>query len=137
MEPKMPRFLLVEDNALMLDLYAVKFKKAGLDLHELANPDGDFVGKVVDIHPDAILMDIHFEGSQTNGVAAAETLLKDERTKNIPIIFFSNADIQELADKAQRMSSSIGFLIKAEYTPNEMIPKVQELYAEYLSTKAQ
>ncbi len=131
MSPKTPRFLMVEDESFTSGLYAQKFKKAGLEFAVIPDPDGDFIHKVIGFNPDVILMDIHFEGSQSDGVVAAEALALDVRTKNIPIIFFTNADREDLAERAQKLPSSIGFLVKAAYTPSELVSKVQELYNGY------
>jgi CheY-like chemotaxis protein len=135
MDTKTPRFLLVDDDHLIQNIYSLKFVKAGFDFHGLSTIDGDFINKVIEISPDVILMDIHFEGSQSNGVVAAESLLLNEQTKNIPIIFFTNADIEEFAKQAKKLQTSIGFLIKSELTPDEMIAKVEELYKTYQERK--
>jgi len=132
---KTPRFLLVEDDPLLQSMYSLKSKNMGLDLRVLPNADGDFIKIVTEINPDAVLMDISFEGSKNNGVVAAEALLTDKRTKNLPVIFFTNADKKELAQRAQKLSSCIGFLVKAVYTPNQILKKVQELYSDFLEHK--
>lgn len=135
MDTKTPRVLLVEDSTFMQDMYSLKFKKAGFDFHGLTNIDDEFPKKVIEINPDLILMDIHFEGSENNGVGAAENLRLDEKTKMIPIIFFTNADIEELAQRAQKLGSSIGFLVKSAYTPSEVVLKVRELYDKFSKQK--
>lgn len=57
-------------------------------------------------------MDIHFEKCQNNGVDAADALQLDVRTKNIPIIFFTNADIEELTQRAKNSLRVSVFLLK-------------------------
>ena len=135
MDTKLSRVLLVEDETMIQNLYSSKFQKAGFGFLVLPNADGDFLKKVTEFNPDIILMDLHFEGSQSNGASAAEVLQFDERTKNIPIIFLTNADIEELAERAKKITSSIGFLVKAQYLPNEILSKVQDLYTEFLKHK--
>lgn len=128
METKKPRILLIDDDVVMQNMYSEKFTKAGYDFHELANADGDIIKKVSDIKPELIMMDIHFEGSHVNGVDASEELQKAEQTKHIPIIFFTNGDIEELAERAKKINTSIGFMVKADFVPSEVVTKVQELY---------
>ncbi len=135
MATKTPKFLFVDDDLVMQSLYTKKFKSAGIDFFGLTDPDGDFVKKVADIAPGLILMDIRFIGHQKNGVIASEMLQLDERTKNIPIIFFTNGDIEELAQRAKKLTSSIGFLLKIKYIPSELVSKVQELYNTFLKNK--
>jgi CheY-like chemotaxis protein len=132
MDTKKLKYLLVDDDPLIRDIYSVKFSDAGLDFHQLSNVDGDFLKKVIEINPSVILMDIQLGGSGGNGVTAGEELSQSEQTKSIPIIFFTNADIEELVKRAQKLSSTIGFLIKSQYAPDEMISKVQELYNLHL-----
>lgn len=131
MNTKTPRFLLVDDDVLMRNMYSMKFKGAGFDFFELPNADGDFLDKVIEIKPDVILMDIHFDKCQNNGVDAGGALQRDERTKHIPIIFFTNADIEELAQRAQKLASCIGLIIKAENIPSEVLKKVLEMYQSH------
>ena len=131
MDTKMLKILLVDDDRIMQDLYSKRFKNAGFDFQGLPNADGDFLKKVTEFGPDVILMDIRFEGSAGNGVIAGEVLQTNDKTKAIPIIFFTNAETEELAQRAKVLPATIGFLVKVEYTPNEVLQKVQELYAEY------
>lgn len=135
MNTKKLRFLLVDDDTIVQNTYHTRFMNAGFELDELSNADGDFVKRVSELNPDVILMDIKFEGYKNNGVVAAEALLQDERTKNIPIIFLTNADDPELNERAKKMSSSIGFLTKTVHIPSEILSKVQELYGEFLKQK--
>ncbi|MFZ2569059.1 MAG: response regulator [Minisyncoccia bacterium] len=131
----MSKILLVDDDKLIRDIYSRKFKDAGFDFFELPDAENNFVKKVVEINPDVILMDINLGGNKTDGAFSAEKLQENSQTKNIPIIFFTNADLDDSTEKARENKSGIGFLIKSEYTPEEIISKVQELYTKHLQSK--
>jgi CheY-like chemotaxis protein len=124
------KILLVDDDKLLLDIYARKFQSKGFEFSALASADGNFVETVATVTPDVILLDISFGGSERSGVDAAALLQQDARTKSVPIIFLTNADNETLAQKAKE-TSAIGFFVKDALTPSELVSKVSEFYTEY------
>lgn len=121
----------MDDNDIMFsDIYGRKFKAAGYDFAILSDAEGDFASIVADIQPSVILMDIDLKKPRT-GVDAVKILLTDERTKSIPVIFLTNGDLAEEV-KAAKGLPFLGFLIKADLIPSEVVSKVQELYGEFI-----
>ena len=117
----------MDDNDVILsDIYGRKFKAAGYDFTILPDAEVDFASTVADIQPALILMDIDLKKPRT-GVDAVKILQADERTKSIPVIFLTNGDLPEEVKAAKQMPF-LGFIIKADLIPSEVVSKVQELY---------
>ena len=122
--------MLVDDNDVILsDIYGRKFKAAGYDFTILPDAGVDFASTVADIQPALILMDIDLKKPRT-GVDAVKILQADERTKSIPVIFLTNGDLPEEVKTAKSLPF-LGFLVKVDLVPSEVVAKVQELYGEF------
>ena len=73
--------------------------------------------------PDAIIMDVMLPGM--DGFTILETLKKNEKTKNIPVLMASNANQPENQERAKALGAE--FLMKALTTPVEIVDKVKEM----------
>lgn len=129
-QDKKLKILLVDDDPLLSKIYGQKFKAASYDFASLVDAEGDFASIVADVKPSLILMDIDLKKPERTGVDAIKILQADERTKSIPFIFLTNGDLPEEVKTAKQMSF-LGFIIKADLIPSEVVSKVQELYGEY------
>ena len=86
----------------------------------------DFVGKVAEIMPDLISLDIIMP--ERDGFEAIKLLKADSRTKNIPVIFLSNMGQGE--DIKEGISlGAVDYIVVATITPNELV----NCYLDYLN----
>jgi len=79
------KILIVEDNSEMRALERNVLQHAGYEVFEADKADIG-ISLATDEMPDVILMDIRLP-YKTRGIGAAKILRRDERTKDIPIIF--------------------------------------------------
>jgi len=61
-----------------------------------------------------------------DGLELLELLKKDDRTKNIPIILLTNLGQDKDVKKGLEMGADM-YLIKAHYTPSQVVEKVEEI----------
>lgn len=124
MENKKNKIFIIDDDAFILDVYAVKFNKLGFDVHvatsgveALEKLKGGFV-------PDIMLLDVvmpKMDGFELMKIIRQENLIPD-----CLIIILTNlgqkGDIQKGLDlKAD------DYVIKAYFTPSEIAKKVETL----------
>ena len=92
------KVLIFDDDENILELCSIILTECGYEV-ATSETSHDIIEKVSEMHPDAILMDNWIP--DIGGIEATQMLKRDERFKNIPVIYFSaNNDIKSLAEKA-------------------------------------
>ncbi len=102
--------LVIDDDPLMRRLiggWIVKLEMEGL--YASSGDEGREIARR--LHPDLILMDYHMPGS--NGIETASRIKSEEETKNIPIIFLTNEDLTEEAQKGLKEIGVAEYLHKS------------------------
>ncbi len=92
------RIIIFDDDEDILSICSYILEEQGWEVHTFTDCNS-IIDRVAKISPSVILMDnwIPDEG----GIMATQTLKKDEKLKDIPVIYFSaNSDIQLLANHA-------------------------------------
>lgn len=114
--------LIIEDDEFLRSLAAKRLEKDGYKV--LAAIDGDSGLKMAgEEAPDIILLDLLLPG--TSGYEVLEKLRATENTKNTPVIVFSNLGQKEDVEKAKSLGAN-DFLIKANFTLDDVVTKIQE-----------
>lgn len=117
--------LLVEDDTILAEMYQEKMTMEGLEVVTVSN--GKEALKEAKRHPALILLDIMMPG--INGFEVLQTLKKDKKTQEIPVIVLTNVG-SETADGDKNLALSLGaesYLVKSYHTPDEVIKKVKSL----------
>lgn len=115
--------LIVEDESSTAEMYADKFKLAGLQV-DIAHDGQEGFDKMLTEHPTLVLMDIVMPG--LSGEQAVEKAKHDPATRDIPIIMLTNySDSIEL--KNALAQGAAGYIIKSETTPAQLLEKVQKI----------
>ena len=123
---KKPKILLIEDDELLANLYAEKFKNEGYEVFTSNNGlDGI---KLADVEiPSMILLDIMMP--KMDGFMALKRLRKNEKTKNIPVILLTNLGQEEDVKRGKALGAD-DYFIKANHTPSEIVAKVKSVVAK-------
>lgn len=117
------KVLLVEDDKMILDMYTLKFFQEGYKVVQAENgKDGIDVAKKE--KPDVILLDIILP--QMDGFAVLKKLKSDGVTKTIPVVLLTNLGQDGDVKKGLELGA-IDYLIKANYTPTQVVEKVKSL----------
>lgn len=123
MDPKHTTILLVEDDKFLEDIFATRLQNEGYTI--VVAGDGETGLKLAsEKHPHLILLDIILP--QMDGWEALEKLQGQEMLRDIPVILLTNLGHEEDVEKGLK-SGAVGYLIKAQYTPTEVINKVKEV----------
>ncbi|MDC1205539.1 response regulator [Candidatus Pacebacteria bacterium] len=118
------KLLLVDDDAFLRDMYAIKFEEAGHTVF-VAKQSAEAIsllegGEVFDV----ILMDMVMPG--ITGVELLEKIKKLDLARNTKCIVLSNQGEQSDIDSATS-AGAVGYIIKAESIPSQVVSRVEEL----------
>lgn len=117
------KILLVEDDTFILEMYATKLLNFGYDV--LTASDGEEALKIVkDKHPDFILLDLVLPSM--DGFDVLKAIKKDSKTKDIPVVLLTNLGERTDVETGLKLGAD-DYLIKAHFTPSEVIEKIQNL----------
>lgn len=119
----MPTIVLVEDDQFLGGLIAEKLGKEGYKVVR-ALDGNEGVAKTKEARPDLVLLDIILPG--LNGFDVIQKLKEDPQTNAIPVVMLTNLGQREDVDKAMALGAR-DYLIKAHFTPSEIIEKVASL----------
>jgi len=115
--------LIIEDDAFLRELLGKKLSSSGYNVSEAI--DGKKGLELVDaIKPDLVLLDLLLPG--VDGFEVLEKIKANPMTASIPVIILSNLGQKEDVDKGLKLGAA-DYMIKAQFTPEEIILKVQEI----------
>ncbi|MFA6525701.1 MAG: response regulator [Patescibacteria group bacterium] len=117
------KILMIEDDLDQIQLYGAKFRLENYNF-DFSETGEEGYKKSIEQKPDIILLDVVLYDS--GGVEILKKLKQDQRTKNIPVVVFSNLDKRELVDKALKLGA-IDYIIKSKVVPAEIVKKVAEI----------
>ncbi|OGL75690.1 hypothetical protein A3F52_03555 [Candidatus Uhrbacteria bacterium RIFCSPHIGHO2_12_FULL_47_11] len=122
---KKPVIVLVEDDDFISEMYALKFKD-GYDVH-VARDGAEGLEMIKKVKPDLVLLDIILP--QLDGFEVLERVKKEESVKDIPVILLTNLGQKQNVKKGLRLGA-VDYVIKAHYTPSEVVEKVNKVLAD-------
>lgn len=126
MNAKNYKLLIVDDEPEIGELLSYNFKKKGFDVLTVQNGYSGFES-VKSFHPDIIILDIMMP--YVNGISMCLELKKDDRFKNIPVLFLSATNDATLINSALKAGGE-KFLSKPIHL-NLLIETVVNMYNEY------
>lgn len=122
MTTKKQKILLIEDEKMLADMYETKFENEGYDIRKAL--DGETGLKMAfEDKPDLILLDIIMP--KLDGFSVLRSLKEDSKTKDVPIVLLTNLGQDEDVKKGKSMGA-VGYLVKANLTPAEVVNKVKD-----------
>lgn len=123
---KKAKILIIEDDEMLANLYAEKFKNEGYEVFS-SNNGLDGINLADAEIPTIILLDIIMP--KMDGFMALKKLRKNEKTKNIPVILLTNLGQEEDVKRGKALGAD-DYFIKANHTPSEIVAKVKSLVAK-------
>lgn len=123
-DSKRKKILIVEDEELLLEMYQEVFEKEGFDVVK-ATTGQEAVNVAIAEKPNFVLLDILLPGD--NGIYFLEQRKLQPALASIPVIAFSNFDDPNIKKNAFRLGIQ-DYLIKTNYTPQEIVKKVEKYF---------
>ena len=122
----MEKILIVEDDKFLRELIAKKLLKEGYEVEEAIDGE-DGVRKTKEVMPDLILLDLILPG--IDGFEVLKRIKEDEKTAFIPVVILSNLGQKDEIEKGLNLGA-VDFLIKAHFTPEEIVEKIKLVLAK-------
>jgi len=119
---KAKTIIIVEDDKFLLGILSDRFEAEGFTVIQAMN-GSEAVKKTGEARPDLVLLDLILP--ELNGFEVMEKLKADARTKNIPVIILSNLGSEEDMERGKKLGA-VDYLVKAYFTPDEIVQKVRE-----------
>ncbi|PJB16016.1 response regulator [Candidatus Falkowbacteria bacterium CG_4_9_14_3_um_filter_38_19] len=115
--------LVIEDDKFLRELISRKLTGEGFDVLEAVDGE-DGVKKIKEEKPDIVLLDLILPG--IDGFEVLAKLRDDPEISPIPVIILSNLGQREEVEKGLKLGA-IDYLIKAHFTPGEIIEKIKNI----------
>ncbi|HUV81390.1 MAG TPA: response regulator [Patescibacteria group bacterium] len=122
----MKKILIIEDDKFLRELISKKLLKEGHTVNEAIDGE-DGIKKTREDKPDLILLDLILPG--IDGFEVLSQIKTDPSLATIPVIILSNLGQREDVEKGLKLGA-VDYLIKAHFTPGEIIEKVNAAFSK-------
>jgi DNA-binding response OmpR family regulator len=119
----MAKILIIEDDRFLRELIARKLKNEGYEVLEAVDGE-EGLKRIKEEKPDLILLDLILPG--IDGFEVLAKAKEDPDTAQIPVIILSNLGQREEIERGLKLGA-IDYLIKAHFTPGEIIEKIKNI----------
>jgi DNA-binding response OmpR family regulator len=116
------KILLIEDDPFISEMYALKFKQE-YDF-DVANDGAMGLQKLAENKPDLVLLDIIMP--KMDGFEVLQKMKTDPNLASIPVVLLTNLGRKEDEKKGLQMGA-IDYIVKAHFTPSEVVEKVKQI----------
>ena len=113
--------LIIEDDKFLRELIAKKLIKEEYNISEAIDGE-EGMKKIAEEKPDLILLDLILPG--IDGFEVMSRMKEDPSLSQIPIIILSNLGQKEEIERGINLGAK-DYLIKAHFTPGEIIEKIK------------
>ena len=114
--------LIIEDDKFLRELNVQKLDKEGYETIEAVDGQ-EGVKKTKELKPDLVLLDLILPG--IDGFEVLSRIKSDQASASIPVIIISNLGQKDDVDKGLKLGA-VDYLVKAHFTPGEIIEKVKK-----------
>lgn len=116
----MKKILIIEDDSFLNNLESSKFTHEGFSV-TTAMTKADIDKALIETSPDVILLDLMLP--EVDGYDILKQVKADPKTKDIPVIVFSNLSGDEEMKKVMEAGAS-AFMMKSNFTLSDVIEKI-------------
>lgn len=113
--------LIIEDDKFLRELIVQKLVKEGCKTSEAIDGE-EGIKKVKEEKPDLVLLDLILPG--IDGFEVLSKMKEDPALAQIPVIILSNLGQKDDVERGLKLGA-VDYLIKAHFTPGEIIDKVK------------
>lgn len=117
------KILIVEDDKFLRELIKKKLINEGFEIAEAADGE-EALKKMKEEKPQLVLLDLILPS--IDGFEVLTRAKNDPEIKQIPIIILSNLGQREEIEKGLKLGA-MDFLVKAHFTPSEIIEKIKTI----------
>lgn len=124
--------ILVEDDSFISGMYQTKLTGLGYQVELYEDGEQAFARLIRDPLPDLVLLDVVLP--KKDGFEILEELRAAPRTKNLPVILLTNLGQKPDVERGVKLGAD-DYIIKAHYTPSEVVEKIKQVLAAHANPK--
>lgn len=117
----MKKILIIEDDKFLRELIVKKLEREGYETSEAVDGEEGFL-KIKTEKPNLVLLDLILPS--IDGFEVLSKMKEDASLTQIPVIILSNLGQREDIERGLKLGA-VDYLIKAHFTPGEIIEKVK------------
>ncbi len=122
-ENKKVKVLIIEDDSYISDMYKIKFESENFET--IVAEDGiSGIKEIEKQKPDIVLLDIVMP--KVDGFSVLKMIKKNEDSKDIPVVLLTNLGQKDNVERGFELGAT-SYIIKAHFTPSEVVKKVKEI----------
>ena len=119
----MKKIFIIEDDKFLRDLMSEKLVSEGFEVASAINGE-EGIKKIQELKPDLLLLDLILPGM--DGFEVLSQIKKMPDIAQIPVVVLSNLGQKEDIERGLNLGA-VDYLIKAHFTPKEIIEKVKNI----------
>lgn len=119
------KILFIDDDRFLLDMYALKFTKAGYEVKTADSTEGAMKLLKEGFDPDILLVDIVMPGM--DGLEFVENIRKERMVQGATIVMLTNQGASDDIGRAQKLGVD-GYIVKATTIPSEVLSEVDKIF---------
>ncbi|HHE76814.1 MAG TPA: response regulator, partial [Candidatus Parcubacteria bacterium] len=116
----------IEHDKFLRELISKKLSDAGYEVLEAIDGE-EGIKRVKESKPDLVLLDLILPG--IDGFEVLSQIKQDPLFSDLPVIILSNLGQKEDVEKGLKLGA-VDFLVKAHFTPGEIIEKIKKILRE-------
>jgi len=117
------KILIIEDDKFLRELISKKISEEGFQVVEAIDGE-DGIKKVKEEMPNLVLLDLILPG--IDGFEVLKRMKEESGLSPIPVIILSNLGQKEDVERGLKLGA-VDYLIKAHFTPGEIIEKMKKV----------
>ena len=118
------KILLVDDDKFLLDMYAIKFSKAGYEVKTADSTDAGLKLVRDGFLPTVMLIDIVMPGM--DGLELVNVIRRDRLAPSTAMIMLTNQGSSDDIARAKKLNVD-GYIVKATTIPSEVLAEVERI----------
>jgi len=116
--------LIIEDDKFLRELISRKLLSDGFKIEEAIDGE-EGLRKIEEVKPDLILLDLILPG--LDGFEVLERIKDNPSTSAVPVLIFSNLGQRDEIERGLKLGA-VDFLVKAHFTPEEIVDKIKIIF---------
>ncbi|MBU2578600.1 response regulator [Patescibacteria group bacterium] len=117
----MSKILIIEDDKFLRELIVRKLIQENFEISEAMDGE-EGLKKMKEVKPDLVLLDLILPS--IDGFEVLSKMKEDINLAQVPVFILSNLGQREDIEKGLKLGA-VDYLVKAHFTPNEIIEKIR------------
>lgn len=132
MDREKKKILIVDDDGFLLDMYSLKFNQNNFIVFTALNGNQALDKLHEGLEPDVLLLDVMMP--EMNGFETLEKINQENLCKDSVKLILSNNNQKSEVDRGMSLGI-LGYIVKANSTPTEVVEKVNQFLLDKLHIK--